>query len=298
MDRLHLMNVFVTVAEEQGFSAAARRLEISPPAVTRAVSSLEERLGVKLLTRTTRYVRLTDAGHNYLHDARRIIAEVDAADESVSGLHATPKGELVVTAPAMYGRLCVMPVVVEYLKKHRHVSVSTVFVDRVVNLLEEGMDVGIRIGELPDSSLRAVNVGSIERVVCASPEYLAQAAALKSPSDLVNHDIVATKAGNNTLSWTFAENEKVESYKLNARLMPNTNDAAIEAALAGFGVTRLLSYQVESYIKSGQLVEVLNEYALPSLPVHIVHQQGRNVPAKVRTFIDLAKDRLRSRDDL
>ena len=293
MDRLHLMNVFVAVAEEQGFSAAARRLEISPPAVTRAISALELRLGVKLLTRTTRYVRVTDAGHNYLQDARRIIAEVDAADESASGLHGTPTGELVITAPAMYGRLCVAPVVVEYLQRYAQVSVSTVFLDRVVNLVEEGLDIGIRIGDLPDSSLRAIKVGHVQRVVCASPDYLSTAGVLEHPEDLANHQIIATKAGNNKLTWSFLEDDLIRSYKLKARFMSNTNDTAIEAALAGFGVTRLLSYQVDTQVNAGKLVPVLTEYATAPLPVHIVHQQGRDVPAKVRAFIDLAVEMLR-----
>lgn len=293
MDRLHLMNVFVAVAEEQGFSAAARRLEISPPAVTRAISALELRLGVKLLTRTTRYVRVTDAGHNYLQDARRIIAEVDAADESASGLHGTPTGELVITAPAMYGRLCVAPVVVEYLQRYAQVSVSTVFLDRVVNLVEEGLDIGIRIGDLPDSSLRAIKVGHVQRVVCASPDYLSTAGVLEHPEDLANHQIIATKAGNNKLTWSFLEDDLIRSYKLKARFMSNTNDTAIEAALAGFGVTRLLSYQVDTQVNAGKLVPVLTEFAPAPLPVHIVHQQGRDVPAKVRAFIDLAVEMLR-----
>ena len=293
MDRLHLMNVFVAVAEEQGFSAAARRLEISPPAVTRAISALELRLGVKLLTRTTRYVRVTDAGHNYLQDARRIIAEVDAADESASGLHGTPTGELVITAPAMYGRLCVAPVVVEYLQRYAQVSVSTVFLDRVVNLVEEGLDIGIRIGDLPDSSLRAIKVGHVQRVVCASPDYLSTAGVLEHPEDLANHQIIATKAGNNKLTWSFLEDDLIRSYKLKARFMSNTNDTAIEAALAGFGVTRLLSYQVDTQVNTGKLVPVLTEFAPAPLPVHIVHQQGRDVPAKVRAFIDLAVEMLR-----
>ena len=163
MDRLYLMTVYVAVAEEQGFAAGARRLGMSPPAVTRAVAALEERLGVKLLDRTTRHVRVTEAGQRYLDDARRIIAEVDEADDAVAGINAAPRGHLTVTAPVLFGRLYVMPGIVDYLQRYPAMNISTVFVDRVTNLLEEGIDVGIRIGELPDSSMRAIPVGQVRR---------------------------------------------------------------------------------------------------------------------------------------
>ena len=172
MDRLHLMTVFVAVAEEEGFAAGARRLHLSPPAVTRAVASLETRLGVKLLNRTTRYVRTTEAGQRYLEDARRILAEVDAADEAAAGINAEPRGHLAVTAPVLFGRMFVMPGIVDYLKRYPDTEVSAMFLDRIVNLLEEGLDVGVRIGELPDSSMRALRVGSVRLVLCASPHYL------------------------------------------------------------------------------------------------------------------------------
>ncbi|MEI7995874.1 MAG: LysR family transcriptional regulator [Methylococcaceae bacterium] len=158
MNRLHLMTVFVAVAEEESFAGGARRLEMSPPAVTRAIAALEDRLGVKLLTRTTRYVRVTDAGNRYLDDARRIIGEMDEADEAAAGINAEPRGHLAVTAPVLFGRMFVIPGIVDYLQRYPDMEVSAVFIDRVVNLLEEGFDVGVRIGELPDSSMRAIRV--------------------------------------------------------------------------------------------------------------------------------------------
>jgi len=169
MDRLHLMSVFVAVAEEQGFAAAARRLQMSPPAVTRAITALEEHLNVKLLNRTTRYVRATEAGQRYLEDARRILADADAADEAAAGINAEPRGHLAVTAPALFGRMFVMPGIVNYLEQYPETEVAAQFMDRNVNLLEEGIDVGIRIGKLPDSSMRALRVGSVRLVLCASP---------------------------------------------------------------------------------------------------------------------------------
>src|SRR3990167_1112375 len=172
MDRFHLMAVFVAVAEEEGFAAAARRLRMSPPAVTRAIAFLEERLGVRLLTRTTRLVRITDAGARYLEDARRILLEADEADEAAAGINATPRGHLAVTAPTLFGKDYVMPIITAYQRIFQETTVSALFVDRVVNLHDEGLDIGIRIGQLPESSLRAIRVGQVRRVVCAAPAYL------------------------------------------------------------------------------------------------------------------------------
>ena len=184
MDRFHLMNVFVAVAEEQGFAGGARRLGMSPPAVTRAIATLEDRLGVKLLNRTTRFVRATDAGMRYLESSRRILAEADEADEAVAGVHAAPRGHLAVTAPVLFGNLYVMPGIVDFLNRYPDASVSALFLDRVVNLLEEGLDVGVRIGDLPDSTMRAIPVGFVRRVVCASPRYLKKHGEPREPSEL------------------------------------------------------------------------------------------------------------------
>jgi len=281
------------VAEEEGFAAAARRFNMSPPAVTRAVAALEQRLGVKLLTRTTRHVRTTEAGHHYLQDARRILVDVDAADESAAGIHSAPRGQLAVTAPAMFGRLFITPVIVKYLQQFPDTDVSAVFLDRVVNLVEEGLDVGIRIGELPDSSLRAVRVGSIRHVVCASPEYIKQHGLPQHPDELANHLIIASSAGNQSPVWGFKHTGHTHPVKLKPRLTTTTNDAAIVAAEQGFGLTRVLSYQIASQLAVGALKIVLADFETPAKPVHIVHQQGRNVPAKVRAFIDLAATLLR-----
>ena len=285
------MTVFVAVAEEESFAAGARRLGMSPPAVTRAISALEDRLGVKLLNRTTRYVRVTDAGHRYLDDARRIIGELDEADEAAAGINGEPRGHLAVTAPVMFGRLFVIPGIVDYLQRYPDMEVAAVFLDRVVNLLEEGFDVGIRIGELPDSSMRAIKVGQVRRVLCASPGYLAMNGVPNSPSDLAKHKIVAASGVSPVMDWKFAQDITV---KVKPRLTVNSNDAAIEAIQEGLGISRLLSYQVASYVNSGQLQTVLSDYEPKVLPIHVVHREGRYASAKVRTFVDFIVSRLRT----
>jgi DNA-binding transcriptional LysR family regulator len=290
VDRFHLMSVFVAVAEEQGFAAAARRLYLSPPAVTRAVASLEEQLSVKLLNRTTRYVRATEAGQRYLEDSRRILAEVNAADEAAAGINAEPRGHLSVTAPVMFGRMFVMPGIVEYLESYPGTEVSAIFLDRIVSMLEEGIDVGIRIGELPDSSLRALRVGSVRLVLCASPDYLESHSLPRQPKDLLDHSIIASSAGSGVVDWRFES----ASLRIQPRLTVTTNDAAIEAAREGFGITRLLSYQVAPQLATGELKIVLSEFEPPALPIHIVHREGRYASARIRAFVDLIAKRLRA----
>jgi DNA-binding transcriptional LysR family regulator len=294
MDRLHLLSVFAAVAEAEGFAAGARKLGMSPPAVTRAVAALEDRLGVKLLTRTTRYVRVTEAGSRYLEYARRIIAEVDEADEVAAGMTATPRGHLGITAPVLFGRMFVMPGILEYLRRYPEMEVSAMFVDRVVNLLEEGLDVGVRIGELPDSSLQAIAVGSVRRVICAAPDYLERHGLPRSPADLVQHSVITATGVSPTAEWKFAVKEKTLGVKVKPRLSVTSNDAAIAAVLAGFGLTRLLSYQITPHLVSGELKIVLSDYETAPLPIHVIHREGRQSSAKVRAFVGLLVERLRS----
>ncbi|MDK2126908.1 LysR family transcriptional regulator [Parachitinimonas caeni] len=298
MDRLHLMTVFVAVAESESFAGGARRLGMSPPAVTRAVAALEERLGVKLLNRTTRHVRVTEAGQRYLEDARRIIAEVDEADEAAVGINAEPRGHLAVTAPVLFGKLFVMPAVVDYLQRYPQMEVSALFLDRVVNLLEEGLDVGIRIGELADSTMKALRVGYVRRVVCASPEYLDKLGLPLAPEDLLGHQIIAASGVSPTIEWKFQRDGETVGVRVRPRLVITSNDAALEAAVRGFGITRLLSYQVAQQLANQQLKIILSEFEPPRLPIHIVHREGRRPSAKMRAFIDLMAAHLRSSADL
>ncbi len=298
MDRLTEMQIYVAVAECEGFAAAARRLGISPPVVTRAVADLEARLGVRLLNRTTRYVRATDAGQRYLDDARRVIAAADEADEAAIGVNSEPRGHLTVTAPVLFGRIYVMPAIVDYLQRYPAAEVSALFVDRVVNLLEEGVDVALRIGELGDSSFKALRVGRVRRVLCASPDYLARQGVPENPDALTGHSIiVATSLGAN-VEWRFMQDKTPWVVRIKPRLSVSSNDSAIEAAVRGLGIARLMSYQVAPEIDSGKLKILLSEYETAPVPIHIVHREGRYTSTKIRSFIDLMAEQLRANKSL
>lgn len=294
MDRLHLITVFVAVVDTNGFAGGARKLGISPPAVTRAINELEVYLGVRLLTRTTRVVRVTEAGARYADDCRLILAQLAEADESVTGLQVTPRGHLTITAPVLFGARFVAPIVTEYLKVNPQVVASCWFLDRVVNLLDEGADVGIRIGELPDSSMQATTVGKVRRVMCASPAYLQQHGVPQTPADLQSHTIISASAVTPTADWRLMDKGEVRHIKVQPRMTTTSNDSALAAALGGFGITRLLSYQVADALRDGSLSMVLDEFELPTLPVHVVHREGQHASKKARAFIDLVVERLRA----
>lgn len=294
MDRLQAMTAFVTVVDCGGFASAARKLELSPPVVTRAVAELEERLGLRLLTRTTRVVRVTEAGARFADDCRRILAEIDEAEVAASGTHAAARGTLVLTAPVLFGHLYVTPVLVDYLKQCPEVDAQCLFLDRIVNLDEEGVDVAVRIGELPDSSMQAIKVGRVRRVLVASPTYLQAHGMPAIPSELAKHTLVATGGGAQQIDWHFMEQGGAATHHLHARMRTSSNDSAIAAAVAGFGITRLLSYQVAEPLRLGQLQIVLEDFETAALPIHVVHREGRRATQKVRGFIDLAVDALRA----
>ena len=298
MGRLHLMSVYVAVVEAEGFAGGARKLHLSPPAVTRAVAALEERLGVKLLNRTTRHVRMTEAGQKYYEDAKRIIALADEADDAALGINAEPRGQLTVTASVLFGRMYVTPGIVAYLRRYPAVEVDALFVDRVVNLLEEGVDVAIRIGELPDSSYRALRVGSVRRVLCAAPDYLDTHGIPQTPDDLLKHRIILARGLNPNNDMRFQQDGRPHTVKLQPVLSVSDNDSAASAALAGLGVTRLLSYQIAEPLQTGKLKIVLGEFESPPVPIHILHREGRHSSAKVRSFVDLMAERLRTESSL
>jgi DNA-binding transcriptional LysR family regulator len=298
MDQLHLMQVYVAVAEEQGFASGARRLKMSPPAVTRAVAALEKNLGVKLLNRTTRYVRTTEAGKRYLEDARRIIQEVDFANEAAVGINAEPKGRLLITAPVLFGQKYVMPAIVDYLSTYPDTQVEAVFLDRVVNLLEEGFDLGVRIGHLPDSSMHAKTVGLVRLILVAAPEYLARNGIPQSPNDLQSHTLISSSAGNLAHDWHFEQQNKRHTVRVHPRLTTTTNQGVINAARAGLGITRIISYQVTQELGEGSLKTILENYELPPLPVHIIHREGRMLSSKVRSFMDILAKQLKADKDL
>jgi len=294
VDRLHLMSVYVAVVEAEGFAGGARKLHMSPPAVTRAVAALEERLGVKLLNRTTRYVRMTEAGQKYYEDAKRIIALADEADDAALGINAEPRGQLTVTASVLFGRMYVMPGIVEYLRRYPAVEVNALFVDRVVNLLEEGVDVAIRIGDLPDSSYRALRVGSVRRVLCASPDYLDTHGIPQTPDDLIKHRIILARGLNPNNEMRFLRDGLTQTVKLQPILSVSDNDSAAGGAMAGLGITRLLSYQIAEPLQTGKLQIVLSKFESSPVPIHILHREGRHSSAKIRSFVDLMAERLRA----
>ncbi|HDS1758520.1 LysR family transcriptional regulator [Pseudomonas sp. M5] len=294
MDQIHLMKVFVAVGELESFAAAARRLDISPAAVTRAVSALEDMLGVKLLQRTTRSVRLTQAGSRYLEDTRHILASISEANEAAAGINATPKGELAVTAPILFGKKFVMPSIVRYLQRYPEVDVSAYFLDRIVNMVEEGMDVAVRIGPLPDSGLKALRVGRVRRMLCASPEYLARHGVPQHPSDLPAHAVIATTNLSPRAGWRFGVTDEPTLVRIKPRLTVTSNDGAIAAAVGGLGIARLLSYQVVDEIASGQLQVLLADYEEAPWPIHVLHRESKHGSAKVRMFVDMLAHELRA----
>lgn len=294
VDQLHLINVFIAVAETNGFAGAARLLNISPPAVTRAIAALEASLGVQLVTRTTRVVRVTEAGRRYAEDCKRILAQLAEADESVSGMHGSPRGRLTLTAPVLFGSKFVMPIVCEYLQRYPEVSAACWFVDRVTNMMDEGIDVAVRIGELPDSSMRAIQVGSVRRIICASPAYLKQHGIPATPDALHAHSTILALTVTPAPEWRLVQNGLPHIVKLQPRLTTTSNDSAIVAACGGLGLVRLLSYQVIDQLRDGALQIVLAEFEPPVLPVHVVHREGRHASRKARAFIDLAVERLQA----
>lgn len=290
MDRWQVMRIFVKVAETASFAEAARHLQMSAPAVTRAVASLEEIIGARLFIRTTRSVKLTDAGSGYFEDCRRILADIAEAEAAAAGSYATPTGTLTVTAAAMFGNMYVLPILTEYLDTYPAMLGRTLFVDRLVNIVEEGADVAVRIGHLPDSGFTAIRVGSVRRVICGSPAYFEKHGVPRTPADLKDHRIAASTGAWSSPEWRFANDQRVT---VQSSLQCNTNDAVISAAVSGWGLTRVVHYQIGPALLKGRLQIVLADCEEPPLPIHVLYPEGRHSPAKVRAFVDLAVARLR-----
>ncbi|MGY6269650.1 LysR family transcriptional regulator [Achromobacter denitrificans] len=287
------MSVFLAVAEAQSFAAAARRLEMSAPTVTRSVAALERRLGALLLVRTTRSLRLTEAGQRYAADCRRILDEVELADDAAAGAMGAPRGALGITAPAFFGELHVMPAVLGYLRAHREVSVRALLVDRVVNMLDEGIDVAVRIGALPDSSLTAVRVGQVRRVVCAAPAFLREHGAPEDPDALRRFCTITAALEGRGPQWRFMQDGQPRQVRVDSQLTVTSFQAAVLAACEGWGLTQVVSYQVARHLASGALEVVLRDFEQPPLPVHVVYPEGRKSSAKVRSFVEFCVEALR-----
>lgn len=298
MDRFQEMQVFVAVADEQSFSSAARRLSMSAPSVTRAVAALEERIGTRLLARTTRSLHITEAGQRYLEDCRRILAELEEAEESAAGSHAVARGQLNVTAPVLFGELFVTPLLVDYLDQYPQVQANALLVDRVVNMAEEDIDVAIRIGDLPENNLHRVKVGAVRRVICASPGFLAVQGRPRHPNDLRDVSVVMAASSTLVSDWQFMGPEGAITVRPQPRLVVSAIQAAIRAACDGWGLTRVLSYQVARQVEAGELEIVLDDYELPLLPIHVVYQGERKLSAKIRTFVDFCASALQKNQAL
>lgn len=293
MDRLQAMRVLVRIADTGGFAEAARQLHLSPPAVTRAVASLEDVIGARLLTRTTRTVKLTEVGERYVADCRQILAAVDDAEASAAGSYSRPTGVLTITASVLFGQIYIVPIMTEFLDLYPDVAGRLLFLDRVTNLVDEGIDVAVRIGHLPDSSYSATRVGSVRHVICGSPEYFERCGIPREPAELANHRIVAATSAWTSLDWRFGPGGKC-GVNVRPKMFCNSNEGAISAARSGWGLTRVLSYQIGPDLQAGRLQIVLEDHEQEPLPIHVVHPEGRNASAKVRAFVDFAVARLRA----
>jgi DNA-binding transcriptional LysR family regulator len=297
IDRLDAMRVFVTALDEGSLAGAGRRLGRSPAAVTRAISFLESHIGVQLLHRTTRIIRLTEAGERYASVCQRVLSDLQEADISAAEGHASLRGLLTITAPVMFGTHILRPLVGEFLKRHPAVQIRYLLLDRVVNMVDEGVDVALRIAPLPDSTLIALRVGEVRRLLCASPDYLSDKPPILKPADLAGHDCIAIAEMSPTEIWSFPPSPGgriARTVRMKPRLMVNADEAAVNAAVDGEGIVRILSYKVDRQIRDGRLVVLLPEDEPSPVPIHLVVPEGRLSVAKVRVFVDFAVARLRA----
>lgn len=292
MDRVQELEVLVAVADTGGFARAGARLRMSPPAVTRAIASLEERLGARVFTRSTRKVVLTEAGRRFLARARQLLADLDTAEREAQGEAASPRGHLTLTAPLTFGRALIAPLAGEFLRAYPEISVSLLLLDRVTQLAEEGIDAALRIGQLPDSGLVARRVGAVRRVLVASPGYLADRGRPASPEALSAHDLIDFTGLSHNREWRFVVDNQPVSLPIGARLEINDAAAALAAAERGEGITMALSYMVEDALREGRLLTVCEAAMPPALPVQLVHAESRLVAPKVRAWMDFAAPRL------
>lgn len=295
MDRLDAMAVLVAVMETGSLSAAGRRLGMPLPTVSRKISDLEAHLRTRILVRSTRRLQLTDAGADYLAACRRILDQVEEAERAAAGEYAAPRGELVVAAPVVFGRLHVLPIVTEFLRRYPEIRVRLTLSDRNVHLIDDHIDVAVRIGTLPDSGLVATRLGGMRRVVCAGPAYLAAHREPRTPEDLADHACITFEALGFAGSWLFADPGTGAERRaaIRSRLSVNTAEAAVDAAVAGLGVTRVLAYQAAAAVAAGSLRILLDDFEGPPLPVSLLHAGQGLLPQKTRAFLDLATPALR-----
>lgn len=295
MDRFDAMKVLVAVVEAGSLSAASRRLNTPLATVSRKVSELEAHLGTRLLHRSSRKLALTDAGQSYFDACKRILDTVGEAERAAKGEYTAPKGSLTLAAPVTFGRLHVLPVAVEFLRAYPEIDLQLILSDRNAHILDDRIDLAIRIGELPDSSFVSSRIGEIGRVVCASPDYLAARGTPPTPKDLTAHDCVTFDILMSPDVWMFRRRDGEEAVEVHSRLTVNTAESAVDAAIAGAGITRVLSYQAAAGLRVGTLVKVLQAFEPASSPVSLVYIGQGPLPLKIRAFIDFAAPRLKAR---
>jgi DNA-binding transcriptional LysR family regulator len=293
MDRLEAMSTFLAVVDDGSLSAAARRLKTPLPTVSRKISELESHLRTKLFNRSSRQLVLTDAGSSYLAACKRILADVSEAERTASGEYAAPTGELSVTTPIGIGRTILIPIMVDFLKTYPDIKARLIPNDRALSLFQEQIDVGVRIGALPDSSLVAIRVGSTRRVICASPAYLAARGTPRTPEDLAGHDCISYAGFSLPDVWTFVRGKTAIAVPVQTRLIVGSAEAAYAAARAGIGITIALSYQLKVDPERGALTTLLDEFLPAPLPINLVYAANRFLPIKVRAFLDFAAPRLK-----
>jgi DNA-binding transcriptional LysR family regulator len=295
MDRLEAMSVIIAVTETGSISAASRRLKSPVATVSRKVADLEARLNAQLFQRSSRQITLTDAGRSYIDACKRIIEQVDDAEREVSGEYRMPKGELAVTTPWGLGHTHLLPLAVKFREAYPDISLRLLLTDRLINTFEENIDVAIRVGALPDSSMIATRIGSIRTVVCASPSYLEARRLPRQLAELSEHDCITIDDHIVPSAWKFVQNGCASVVQINSRLCVNTSEAAVLAAVEGAGFARVMSYKMDAEKQAGKLVIVLERFEPEPLPVHIVHAPRKPVPLKLRAFLNWMTPRLRSR---
>ncbi len=295
MDRLDAMHVMLTAVECGSLSQASRKLGQPLATVSRKVSELERRLKADLLVRSPKGLELTPAGRTYVAAAKAILDQLREAERAAAGEYAEPRGDLVVTAPVMFGRLHMLPVIVAFLRTFPEVSVALMLTDRVTHFVDDQVDVALRIAHLPSSSLIATRLGTVRRVTCASPAYLASRPPPTTPEDLANHEVVSSEADSSPTVWRYWRDGTELAAPLAARLSVNTTDAAFQAALEGAGVIRANSYQVVDHVRRGELRILLEDFEPSPRPVHLIYARQGRLPLKLRAFIDFAVPRLRER---
>jgi DNA-binding transcriptional LysR family regulator len=295
MDRIDSMRAVVASVDRGSLAAAARSLAHSPAAVTRALALLESRLGVQLLHRSTRALRLTDFGESYLATCRDVLATLDTAERGAATEQERPTGQLTVTAPLMFGQVHLRPVLDAFLDANPAIQGRLLLLDRVVNLLEEGIDVAIRLGQLPDSTLVTTRLGEVRRVLCAAPAYIERCGAPKIPAELREHNCIMERDGAETEIWRFASSpgRRLLPVVVRPRLVVNSAAAAVASAVDGHGISRVMSYQAAAAVAAGKLVVLFAQYEPPPIPVHLVLPPGRSRTPKQRAFVDFAVPPLR-----